>query len=669
MPDALLAAVQHDGGRSSLITPEKRIPLAYQRTNEQFLAGLLDGLFGTDGNVDSSGTHPLLRLVTTSRELALDVRRVLLCFGIHARVYEKHTSSGVVDGRAIQSRHRRYELLISGEGLGVFRHRIGLSHAGKQAALDRAAQFPAEHGPWCAKIREIAFDGVERVYDLYEPTTDTWITEGAVSRGCGEQWLYGWDACNLGSINVARFATTRDGRPQVDWAALGETVRSSVRFLDDVIEINPFPVQAITNMVQSNRRIGLGIMGWADLLFLLGIPYDSEEALGLASALMEFITRTGREMSIELARERGPFPNFYRSIYKDGPPTRNSTVTTIAPTGTISIISNCSSGVEPMFALAYQHKSGERTLKFFNPIFEEVGRQRGFLTDAVRWEVLERGTVRGVAGVPDDVQRVFVTAHEVEPDWHVRMQAAFQRHTDNAVSKTVNLPNNATVDDIARAYRMAYDLGCLGMTVFRDGCKGEQVLNVGMKEGAVAAPPPAAAPAPAPMRAEIKPRPAVVHGYTRQIQAPEGKVNITVNSDPDGPLEVFVNVGRAGSDILALAEAVGRLISLILRLPSPLSQTERAREIANQLRGIAGSRSVGFGPKQVRSLPDAVAQALDQHLGEAAPAGANGHSHGEPAAQLALPLWTGNLCPNCGNNSLVYEEGCRKCHLCAYTEC
>jgi ribonucleoside-diphosphate reductase alpha chain len=476
------------------------------------------------------------------------------------------------------------------------------------------------------------------------PTPELGLIEA--TNPCGEQPLLPFEACNLGSVNLSLMVTEDWGG--IDWGELERVVRKAVRFLDDVIDVNPYPLPQIHEMVKGNRRIGLGVMGWADLLFKLGIPYDSEGALDLAEEVMAFINRVGHDESARLAEERGPFPNWSRSIYREGRPLRNATVTTIAPTGTISIIADCSSGIEPVFALAYTHRANGRELEFVNPVFLEAARRKGFEGPELMSALARQGTLKGLE-VPEEVRRVFVTAMEIDPEWHVRMQAAFQRHTDNAVSKTINMPNSATVEDVERAYLLAYELGCLGITVFRDGCKGAQVLNAGTAPKAEARK----------VAAAIKPRPEVVAGYTRQVKAPEGTVNITLNSDQDGLLEVFINVGKAGSDIAALAEALGRLISLALRLPSPMSQDERAREVASQLKNIGGSRFVGFGPNRVRSLPDAVAGALEKHLGLSENGG-----NGKTGPQLS-----GNLCPGCGNNSLVYEEGCRKCPVCGYSEC
>lgn len=401
--------------------------------------------------------------------------------------------------------------------------------------------------------------------------------------------------------------------------------------------------------------------------------------------------------SEELAKRRGAFPNFSKSIYRDGPPLRNATLTTVAPTGTISIIADCSSGIEPAFALAFMHvvdrgKSTERKLVMTNAIFERVAREQGFYSEQLMEKISEHGTVAELEEVPERWRQVFVTAHEVSPDWHIKMQAAFQHGVDNSISKTVNLPNEASVGDIAHAYLMAYAEGCKGITVFRDGCLSTgQVLNVGTKESReeVAArvedkaPPRVEAPTQY-YQAAVKPRPPVVFGYTRQVKAPEGTANITINTDETGPLEVFISVGRAGSDIAALAEALGRLISLNLRLPSSISTDERLQLMATQLRGIGGSRSIGFGAERVLSLPDAVAQALSWHLQQglsnvprplathtSSHENGNGNGHSTPT-QLELPTARvlGNMCPQCGSSgAFVLEEGCKKCHGCGYSEC
>jgi ribonucleoside-diphosphate reductase alpha chain len=475
---------------------------------------------------------------------------------------------------------------------------------------------------------------------------------------CGEQPLLPNEACNLGSVNVARFAKRQpDGEWVVDWAELERVVRLSVRFLDDVIEVNPYPLEVIDETVKANRRIGLGVMGWADLLFRMGVPYDSQAALDLGDRLMAFIEEKAHDQSAKLAEERGPFPNWYLSIYKEGRPLRNSTVTTIAPTGTISMIAGCSSGIEPAFAIAFTHKVGDRVLPFINHVFGEVAREGGFAADALMEEVARRGVVHGLAGVPEDVQRVFVTAHEVAFEWHVRHQAAFQRHTDNGVSKTINLPNSASVDDVARAYRLAWEAGCLGITVFRDGCK-EGVLHLGTKPTDKPREASAAGPAPA----VVKPRPRSLQGRTYRIETPLGTAYVVVNENGDGePFEVFVSVGKAGSDTMAVAEAMGRLVSLVLRMPSPFTPKRRVEEMIAQLSGIGGGRPLGFGPQRVLSLPDGIARVLAEHVGQA--------KVEEPPVGKAEKATAGDMCPECGQATFVYEEGCKKCYGCGFNEC
>ena len=468
---------------------------------------------------------------------------------------------------------------------------------------------------------------------------------------CGEQPLLPNEACNLGSINLAKFLSQANGRPGIDWAALGRDIRLSVRFLDDVIEVNPYPLPEIDAAVKGNRRIGLGVMGWADLLFEMMVPYDSQRALDLAEEVMAFINHTGHEASQALAEERGPFPNWGRSIYSDGPPLRNATVTTIAPTGSIGIIGGCSSGIEPIFALAFRHIVDERELRFVNPTFQRVAQRRGLWTEELEAQLAASGSIGGLAEIPEEVQRVFVTSHEIAPEWHVRTQAAFQKHTDNGVSKTINLPHSASVADVADAYLFAYETGCLGITVFRDGSKSEQVLHLGTRGGA----------APPAVEEEISPRPPVLQGVTYRKPTPMGTAFITVNSNVSGePFEVFANVGKAGSDVSALAEALGRLMSLALRLPSPMDARSRMIEIIDQLSHIGGARPTGFGLQRIRSLPDAIAQALSEHLG----------LEEEGGHQLELPLLrTADLCPDCGQAALVHEEGCQKCYNCGYSEC
>jgi len=488
---------------------------------------------------------------------------------------------------------------------------------------------------------------------------------------CGEQPLYPFDACNLGSIFLNYFVVEKNGKQEVDWDGLKTVAKEAVRFLDDVVEVNPFPLQQIWDTVRSIRRIGLGIGGWADMLYLLGIPYNSEKALNLAEKIMKTISDAGREASEELALVRGSFPLWSKSIYKNSGPIRNSAITTIAPTGTIGILANTSGGCEPVFALAYKHmvkdESLDREMYFTDPAFKAVAEREGFWSEKLASQVAKSGSVHGVDEVPEKWQKVFVTAHDVTADWHVKMQAAWQKNLDNAVSKTINLPNDAVVDDVAKAYLLAYELGCMGITIYRDGCKDWQVLNVGTKEEVKEV-------AEEKEIISMRVRPSKLQGNTYKVETPVGTAFVAINADENGnPFEVFINVGKAGTHVMADAEAIGRLISLSLRVPSQFPAKAVAEAVVKQLSGIGGADSVGFGTNRVRSLADGVAKVLRDYL-------KNGEQDGtsvdesEPellATQQELPMSIkkGDLCPECGQATLALEEGCQKCYNCGASKC
>ncbi len=490
---------------------------------------------------------------------------------------------------------------------------------------------------------------------------------------CGEQPLYPFDACNLGSIFLSYFVKEVNGKQEVDWEELKEVAGDAVRFLDNVVEINPFPLPQVWETVRSLRRVGLGIGGWADMLFLLGVPYNSDEALELAKKIMKTINDAAHEASRKLAEKRGAFPLWKESIYKDEAPIRNAAITTIAPTGSIGIIANTSGGCEPVFALAYKHmvkdESLNREMFFSDPAFEKVAKREGFWSEKLASKVAEIGNVHGIDEVPEKWQRVLVTAHEITPEWHVKMQAAWQKNLDNAVSKTINLPNDSVVDDVAKAYLSAYELGCMGITIYRDGCKEWQVLNVGTKNEEKTE----EAASNSKEVATLRVRPNKLQGNTYKIDTPVGTAFVVINSDEEGnPFEVFINVGKAGTHVMADAEAIGRLISLSLRVPSAYPAKAVAEAIAKQLSGIGGADSVGFGNNRVRSLADGIAKVLKDYLKTD-----QSESVGESdqpellATQQELPLTTkkGDLCPECGQATLVLEEGCQKCYSCGASKC
>jgi ribonucleoside-diphosphate reductase alpha chain len=649
-------------GVRSVGARDKSVPETLFRAPRPAVVGFLQGLFSADGTVreNPKTNSSWIALTSKSRELLRGVQLLLLNLGIQSRLMDRsrRPRAGLFAYRTKTGELRSYgsdgvlfELGIFGKSRRLFLREVGFLN-GKQRRLEPLRDAGSYAQKWSDRVASVVPAGPRAVFDLTEPQSHSMIANGFVVHQCGEQPLLPNDACNLGSVNVAKFAVERAGRWEIDWTELERVVRLAVRFLDDVIEVNPYPLPQVDEMVKANRRVGLGVMGWADLLFILGIPYDSEDALELAERLMAFVHAKGHDQSARLAEERGPFPHWSRSIYRHGRPLRNATVTTIAPTGTISMIAGCSSGIEPVFALAFEHRvkgtDGERVLAFFSETFERLARRHGFHSDALMAEVARRGSLAGVEGVPAAAREVFKTAHEVDAVWHVRHQAAFQKHTDNGVSKTINLPESATEADVAAAYRLAWELGCLGITVFRDRSKGAQVLTPGLRPGA-----------PAADERGVKPRPHSLTGATYRMETPIGTAFITVNDNDGGePFEVFVQVGKAGSDTMAVAEALGRLVSLVLRLPSPLSPRQRLEAAISQLSFIGGGQPTGFGAAKVLSLPDALARTLAEHIGA---------SRATPAA--GAPRRIGDLCRECGQATLVYEEGCKKCLSCGFNEC
>ncbi|MGD0585016.1 MAG: vitamin B12-dependent ribonucleotide reductase [Oryzomonas sp.] len=465
---------------------------------------------------------------------------------------------------------------------------------------------------------------------------------------CGEQPLLPYESCNLGSINLGKFIKDNT----VDWKRLKTVVHDSIHFLDNVIEANNYPLQQIHDMTHANRKVGLGVMGWADMLILLGVPYNSEEAIKLGKKVMKFINDEGHLASQELAKQRGSFPNFKGSIFdkKGAPPMRNATVTTIAPTGTISIISNASSGVEPLFAVSYiRTVMDKNVLVEVNPIFEQIAKDRGFYSEALMKKIAEHGTLHDIPEVPEDVRRVFVTAHDITPEDHIQMQAAFQLYTDNAVSKTVNFPHSATMDDVEKAYMLAYETGCKGVTIYRDGSRDEQVLSTGKKEEQQAIV--AATPVEEEKKAIKRDRPKALKGWTHQMQTGCGPLYVTINEDNSGLFELFTTMGKAGGCAASQSEAIGRMVSLAWR------SGVQARQVIKQLLGISCHCPSGFGDNRILSCADAVAKAIQAHMV------ANGYDISAEA-----PTQERGACPDCGG-VVEHEGGCSVCRVCGYSEC
>ncbi|MBT8337393.1 MAG: vitamin B12-dependent ribonucleotide reductase [Gemmatimonadetes bacterium] len=578
------------------------------------------------------------------------------------------------------------------------------------------------HGAW--KTGEPGTFFIDRANE-YNPVPALGSYEA--TNPCGEQPLLAYDVCNLGSVNVGKFVkldapADLPADERIDWDELRRVVHLATHFLDNVIDANRYPLDEIHTLAHTIRRIGLGIMGWADMLVRLGIPYSSEEGVEMGRRVMRFVNEESRNASQRLAETRGVFPAWSQSIWgpdatcarrADGTRVRpmralrNCNLTTVAPTGTISIFAGCSGGIEPLFAVAFMRNQAGSVMPDVNPDFVRIAQEQGWYTEDLMERIASEGHIH-FDEVPEEVQRVFVTAHDISPEWHVRMQAAFQEHVDSAISKTTNFPHEATEADVRAIYELAFELNCKGVTVYRDGSRPMQVLSTGktgQTEEEVAEAAEAVERAAeleqllADSREEAhrlrgriaeletvhddvdetaragrykRQRPAMLRGRTVKMNSPLGDLYVTINEDENGrPFEVFCTLGKAGGAAMADAEAIGRLVSLGLRSGIPITS------IKDQLRGISCDRAVGVGPSKVLSAPDAIGQALERYLDE------------KEGVQEALPLTVEatsgaqaqrqasgggsesffGACPDCGAGQLAYEEGCVKCHICGYSEC
>ncbi|MFC1816298.1 adenosylcobalamin-dependent ribonucleoside-diphosphate reductase, partial [Thermodesulfobacteriota bacterium] len=449
---------------------------------------------------------------------------------------------------------------------------------------------------------------------------------------CGEQPLLPYESCTLGSVNLSKMVT----RKELNLNRLKRTVRDAVHFLDNVIEINKYPLARIEKKSKGTRKIGLGVMGFADMLIKMGIPYDSDEAVAQAELVMSTILLESRKASIELAKKLGNFPDYKGSVF-DSPATpnmRNATTTTIAPTGTISIIAGTSSGIEPIFAVAHvRHVLDGELLPEMHSLFIKAARAEKFYSKELAAEIAKTGSVQHIKAVPDHSKRLFKTSHDISPEWHVKIQAAFQKYTDNAVSKTVNFPAEATLDDVAKVYLSAYETGCKGVTIYRDGSRGQQVLNKGTvrREASKIAP---------------RPRPERTSGITERIRTGCGKLYVTINSDDEGICEVFAQMGKTGGCASSQIEAAGRLVSLALR------SGVKADAIVKQLVGIRCPSPSWQNGIVALSCPDAMAQVLK-------------HFSGVDIAESGAMM---GVCPEC-SGVMTHEEGCLVCHSCGFSKC
>ncbi|MBN1643222.1 MAG: vitamin B12-dependent ribonucleotide reductase [Dehalococcoidales bacterium] len=483
---------------------------------------------------------------------------------------------------------------------------------------------------------------------------------------CGEQPLLPFESCNLSSINLNKMLMETDGKVQVDYSKMAKTVKAAVRFLDNVIDVNKFPLPAIDEMTKRTRKIGLGVMGFADMLLQLGIPYNSDEALGIVEDVMGFIQSEATKSSAELAVDRGVFPSFKGSKYDthNGVKVRNATRTTIAPTGTLSIIAGCSGGIEPLFALVYTRNilDGTKMLEV-NPYFEEAARKGGFYSEELMKKLAEGAHLSDMPDVPEDTKKLFVTAHEITPEWHIEMQAAFQKYTDNAVSKTVNFAHEATMEDVIKVYMLAYERGLKGITIYRDRSREGQPMSTGQTEKTGEA---------VVVKGETKitPRKRAKRtvGVTERVNTGCGSLYVTINSDDAGLCEVFGTLGKAGGCASAQLEAVCRLITAALR------SGVDAAAIVKQLRGIRCPSIAWEGGKSVLSCADAIASVLERHINpelEIAEKAEEKVSRGnvsDKSEDYGLVRNIAGQCPDCGG-LLAYQEGCFVCPNCGYTKC
>jgi len=508
------------------------------------------------------------------------------------------------------------------------------------------------------------------------------VGEIEATNPCGEQPLLPYESCNLGSINLAKMTKlTTNGAFEINWEKIRRTVHLAVRFLDDVIEMNRYPLKKIEETTKSNRKVGLGVMGFADMLIRLNIPYNTKKAIAIAEKVMKFMQEESKKASEKLALERGEFANFKGSIYDvpNGPKYRNATTTTLAPTGTISIIASCSSGIEPLFAISYIRRVMDNTeLVEVHPIFKRVAKERGFYSEELMRKIAEHGSLSGIDEIPEDIKRVFVTAHDISAEWHIRMQAAFQKYTDNAVSKTVNFANTATVEDVKSSYLFSYKEGCKGVTIYRDKSRETQVLNIESK-----------AQPEAKKHSGIVPRerPSETLGRTLRVGTGCGNLYVTINEDKMGLCEIFAKMGKSGGCAASQSEAISRLISLCLR-----SGIEK-EAILKQVKGIRCPSPLWVNGGMILSCPDAIAKTIEKYI-EGSNGNGNGHGHIEdemvlvdPAVAKAMATAPVPLapqvavmdereirtdmcpqCPDCGS-MVDFSEGCIVCKSCGYSKC
>lgn len=704
-------------GVKAVNAPEKTVPDRIFTSTRETVAAFLQALFCADGTVyDKDEMHRTARLTSASKVLLREVQQLLLNFGVHGLIYArpkrdqakfKYTT---LDGdNKVYKSNPFYELIISGNNLDVFHKEIGFKYIRrKQEALNRIARPSRKMEKFMTKVKKLTESDEETpVFDINEPETNSLVADGIVVHNCGEQGLPGWGVCNLSAINLSKFYDENAG--DVDWDGLGSVTRAAVRFLDNVIDTTPYHFEENERNQKLERRIGLGTMGLAELMIKLGIRYGGDNSVDFLDRLFGYIAKEAYLASSQLAAEKGSFPAFDAEKYlqsgfmkeliaaypevgdairKQG--MRNVTVLTQAPTGSTGTMVGTSTGIEPYFAFEYYRQS-------------RLGYDKQLVPIAQEWQDRNPGK---------ELPSYFVTAMSLSAEDHIRTQAAIQRWVDSSISKTANCPADFTVEDTKRLYELAYDLGCKGVTIYRDGSRDVQVLSAGEKKdepdspaeqkapefdepqrsatkvdevhSAPETPSETAAASPPSMPSvdkQYKRRPSVLRGATYKMNTPFGMAYITINDLDGSPAEIFLNVGKAGSDVFAMAEALGRVCSLFLRYGD---HGDKVKLLVKHLKGIGGTGAIGFGPKRVESIADAVAKALELHA----------HGAAEPLeVHFESELLSGgrtekiesdsdpqvdsradshgqlDLCPSCGSAALINLEGCKQCTVCGYSKC
>ncbi|MFW5986286.1 MAG: LAGLIDADG family homing endonuclease, partial [Halanaerobiales bacterium] len=657
-------------GLKDVSADNKEVPKSIFTAPRRAVIGFLQGLFTADGTVscDEKNGNYYIQLSSKSRKLLQQVQLLLLNLGIKSRLYNRNRKPRF---RTFQYTDRNtkkvyyntdgilYELNITRENIKVFASKIGFILRKKNNIVDKIVSEKNLRSSknWTA-VDNKQYITPEVVYDITEPNTHSFVANGLISHNCGEQPLLPYEACNLGSLNLSHMI--KDNKQEIDYDKLKKTIRIAVRFLDNVIDMNEYPLKEIEEMVKNNRKIGLGVMGWSDLLIRLGIPYNSEKAVEIAGEIMSFIQDISRDESSKIAEGRGSFPNIEGSVHDE--PMRNATTTTIAPTGSISIIGGCSSGIEPLFAINYKRNVLDDTLIETHPIFENLARERGFYSEELMERVAGQNSIQDMEEIPADIREIFVTAHDVDPEWHIKMQAAFQKYVDNAVSKTVNFRNQATVADVKKVYTMAHKLKCKGVTIYRDGSRSEQVLSTD-KNNIEHSP-----------EQGKRDRPPITIGTTEKHKIGCGKLYITINADNKGICEVFTTTGKGGG-CHAQSEAISRLASLTLRSGVPPA------EVIGQLRGIRCEAAMMRKDVHNVSCPDAIGRALETFI-ENTEEGKldlsllhhkdtyeNLSTTGEDRTTNTGSTYNNrSVCPECGFE-LEHEGGCAVCRNCGWSKC